>query len=148
MVWGIWWALGPVWTGPEFLLLLGLDPRTLQPRSNSLYRPSYPAQAVMINITTLRNMWSYNLVDIDVRSGRMYCLHFQCGSGTWCSSLNLKGVTWYKISVNLDQNTWGSVKKGVSLGEIYSSYMFVLTCEACGPFIVSYWCVAGLVHVI
>jgi len=52
------------------------------------------------------------------------------------------------MSVNLDQNTWGSVTKDISLGEIYSSLMFDLTCEACGPFIVSYWCAVDLVHAI
>jgi hypothetical protein len=142
----IWCAPGPVWTGAENLTLTGIRSPETPARSNSLCRPRYLLQAVMINITAFRNLWSYNLVDIDVRFGKMSCLHFQCGSGSWCSSLNLTGVTWYKLSVNLYQNTWGSVKKGVSLGEIYSSPLSYLTSEACGPFILSYWCVAGLVH--
>jgi len=37
---------------------------------------------VMMNIIAFRNVWSYNLVDIDVRFGRTYRLHFQYGSGT------------------------------------------------------------------
>jgi len=60
--------------------------------------------------------------------------------------LEFDGSTWYKISINLGQNTLGSVTKDISLGEIYSSLMFDLTCEACGPFIVSYWRVVDLVH--
>jgi len=84
-------------------------------RSDSLYRPAIRAQAVMMNIIAFRNVWSFNLVDIYVRFGRTYCPHFQCGSGTWCFFLNLTGVLCYKISVNLDQNTWGSVTKDGSL---------------------------------
>jgi len=60
--------------------------------------------------------------------------------------LEFDGSTWYKISVNLDQNTWGWVTKNNSLLELYSSPKFDLTCEACGPFILSYWCVVDLVH--
>ena len=132
--------------GQKILPLTGLYPRTLQPVAILYKDHANRTQTVMMNITAFRNVWSCNIVDIYVRFGRIYCLHFQCGSGTWCSSLNLMGGNWYKISVNLDHNTCGCVTKDVSLGEIYPSPMFDLTCEACGPFIVSYWCVVELVH--
>jgi hypothetical protein len=137
--------LGRSGRGQKILPLPGLDPQTLQPVAIRCTDHAIRAQAVIMNIFALRNVWSCNLFDIDVWFERTYCLHFQCGRGTWCSSLNLMGVLCYKITVKLDQNTRVSVTKDISLGEIYSSFMSDLTCEACGPFIVSYWCVVDLV---
>jgi len=140
--------LGRSGRGQKILHLPGLDPRTPQAVAIRYTDHAIRAQAVMMNIIAFRNVRLCNLIDIDVRFGRTYCLYFQCGSGTWCSSLNLKGILCYIISVNLDQNTRGSVTKDINLGEIYSSPVFDLTCEACGPFIVSYWCVIDLIHAI
>jgi hypothetical protein len=108
---GILLAPGTVWTVAENLFPTAITSPETPARSNSVCRPRYPVQAVMININAFRNVWSCNLVDIDVRFENLSCLHFQCGSITWRFSLNLRGVSLYKLSVNLDQNTWGSVKR-------------------------------------
>ena len=130
--------LGRSGRGQKILPIARLDPRTLQPVAIRYIDHTIRTHAVMMNITAFRNVWSCNILDIYVRFGRIYCLHFQCGSGTCCSSLNFTGVLGTNFRVNLDQNTWGCVTK--------TPVLFDLTCEACGPFIVSYWCVVDLVH--
>jgi hypothetical protein len=52
------------------LPLPGLYPRTLQPVAIRYTDHAIRAQAVMMNITAFRNVWSCNLVDIDVQFGR------------------------------------------------------------------------------
>jgi hypothetical protein len=101
--------------GQKVLPLPALDPRTFQPVAIRYTDHAIRVQAVMMNIIAFRNVLSCNLLEIDVRFGRTYLLCFQCGSGTWCPSLNLKRVVCYKIWLNLDENTWGSVTKGISI---------------------------------
>jgi len=86
----------------------------------------------------------YHLIVSNTTGMSQYSLQFQCGSGTWCSSLNLTGVLGKKFG----PKHMGLRHKDISLGEIYSSLMFDFTCEACGPFIVSYWRAVDLVHAI
>jgi len=61
--------------GQKILPLLGLDPRTLQLIATRNTDHAIRAQAVMLNITAFRDVWSCNVVDTDLRFGRMYCLH-------------------------------------------------------------------------
>jgi len=52
-----------------------LDHLTLQPVAIRYTDNAIRAQAVMMNVTAFRDVWSCNVVDNDLRFGRMYCLH-------------------------------------------------------------------------
>jgi hypothetical protein len=48
------WAPGPVWTGAENLVPIGIRSPDRPPRSESLYRLSYPGPYEEINIKNIR----------------------------------------------------------------------------------------------
>jgi len=61
--------------GQKTLPLFRLHPRTLQLIAVRYTDHAIRAQTVMMNITAFRDVWSCNVVDTDLRFGRMYCLH-------------------------------------------------------------------------
>jgi hypothetical protein len=68
-------SMGRSGRGQKILPLLGLDPRNFQLIAIRYTDHAILAPAVMMNITAFRGVWSCNLVDTDLRFGRMYCLH-------------------------------------------------------------------------
>jgi len=72
---GVGGPLGRSGRGQKILPLPKLDHLTLQPLAVRYTDHAIRAPAVLMNITVFRDVWSCNVVDTDLRFGRMYCLH-------------------------------------------------------------------------